>query len=309
MTALRHHRSRTGQLAAPDWRASAGRIAGVVIVAGWVLAGSSARAEARGPVRARAQPVLLDLREVFEEALADFEEGLQVQAENPDRARRRFRLAVQGFETIAAAGVVNGRLEFNLGNSYLQAGDLGRAILHYRRAQRLIPGDDLLEGNLKVAQSRCLTTIRPTRRNAFLRSVFFWHYDTSVAGRAKAAIVLYAAFWVLLAARNFMPGKALTTLLIGCAVMAVALGASVAVDDLLDRNAPGGVVTAMDVVVQKGPGLAYQRQFEQPLQPGVEFTLRRRRGDWLSIELPDGQIGWIETAAVELVPTERFQPG
>ncbi len=303
MTVLRHHHSPTGQLAPPVRRASVERIAGVAIVVGWVLGGLSGRAEARGPVGTPVQPVLLDLREIFDEALADFEEGLQVQAENPDRARQRFRLAVQGFETIAAAGVVNGRLEFNLGNSYLKAGDLGRAILHYRRAQRLIPGDDLLEGNLKVAQSRCLTTIRPTRRSAFLRSVFFWHYDTSVAGRAKAAIVLYAAFWVLLGARNFMPGKALTTLLVGCAVMAVALGTSVAVDDLLDRNAPRGVVTAMDVVVQKGPGLGYQRQFEQPLQPGVEFTLRQRRGDWLSIELPDRQTGWIEAAVVELVPT------
>ncbi len=53
-----------------------------------------------------------------------------------------FRLAAQRFDSIIASGVVNGRLEFNSGNCYLQAGDLGNAILHYRRAQRLIPGDE-----------------------------------------------------------------------------------------------------------------------------------------------------------------------
>ena len=58
----------------------------------------------------------------------------------------------------------------------------------------------------------------------------------------------------------------------------------------------------MDVVVYKGPGTTYQRQFEQPLQPGVEFTLRQRRGAWCKVELPDGKSGWIETTEVQIIP-------
>ena len=51
----------------------------------------------------------------------------------------------------------------------------------------------------------------------------------------------------------------------------------------------------MDVAAYKGPGTGYQRKFEQPLQPGVEFTLRGRRGGWWNVELPDG------TQSVEMI--------
>ena len=119
----------------------------------------------------------IDLRAEFQQAVADFDEAQRVQAEHPDRARRLYLSSAQRLGSIVATGLANGWLEFNLGNSYLQAGDVGQAILHYRRAQRLIPRDPLLTENLAVARSRCLTSIRPTRGSAFLQSVFFWHFQ------------------------------------------------------------------------------------------------------------------------------------
>ena len=252
--------------------------------------------------RVMAQPA--DLRAEFADALAEFEEAQQVQPDQPDRARRLFRSAAQRFSSIIAAGVVNGRLEFNLANCYLQAGDVGQAILHYRRAQRLIPRDEMLADNLAVARSRCLTSIRPTRRSAFLRSVFFWHYQTPVGGRTQAALVLYIALWALLIVRNFIPRRAIIVSGIVCAFLAGAAACSVSTTHWSDRNAPDGVVTAMDVLVYRGPGPGYQRQFEEPLQPGVEFILRQRRADWWRIELADGKSGWIDATQAELVTTD-----
>ena len=111
----------------------------------------------------------------------------------------------------------NGRLEYNLGNCLLQAGDVGRAILHYRRAQRLIPGDPMLEDNLGVARSRCLTSIKPTGRGAFLRSVFFWHYQTSVPGQTWVALIFFFSVWSLLVLRSFV-GAAWVTVLVTASV-------------------------------------------------------------------------------------------
>jgi hypothetical protein len=240
----------------------------------------------------------------FEQALSDFDQAQQIQADQPDKARGLFRSSAERLENLAAAGVVNGRLEYNLGNCYLQAGDLGRAILHYRRAQRYIPGDPLLTENLKVARSRCLTSIQPTRRSALLRTILFWHYEVSVADRARAAIVLYVALWVLLALRVFFWHRGFAVSAMLCALIASALVMSMAMSRWSDRNAPEGVIVAMDVAAHKGPGTGYQRKFEQPLQPGVEFTLSGRRGGWWNIELPDGKGGWIEAENAELIPPE-----
>ncbi len=260
-------------------------------------------------VQVSASPAAPEPSVRLERALAEFDQAQQILGAHPDRARRLFRSAAQRLERIVTSGVVNGRLEFNLGNCYLQAGDVGKAILHYRRALRLIPRDPLLANNLAEARSRCLTAIPPTRRSALLRSVFFWHYDTSSRERARATGFFYVAFWLLLTLRSFLPRRRLTAVAIICGILTVTLASSVAADLWNDRQAPAGVVTAMDVAVYKGPGTGYRRQFEQPLQPAVEFTLREVRGGWWHVELADGKSGWIGADTGELIVPSADRQG
>jgi len=260
------------------------------------------------PLALYAQPLRdrADVLAEFQQALAEFDEGQSAQATDPQRARRSFRSAAERLERVIDGGIVNGRLEYDLANCYLQSGDVGRAILHYRRAERLIPRDPLLRANLAVARSRCLTSIPASRANRFLKSLFFWHYQTSFSGRAKTAIIFYVIMWVLLTVRNFIRRRSITIGIIACAVVAAASAGSTAAEYWMDRHAPVGVVTEMDVVVRKGPGTGYTRQFEQPLQPGVEFTRREAtRTGWWRIELADSKLGWIEAADAELVPVQR----
>ncbi len=243
------------------------------------------------------------LRAEFDQALTEFDQAQASLADDPAGSRQLFRAAAQRFASIIAAGVRNGRLEFNLANCYLQAGDIGRAILHYRRAERLIPADPMLKDNLETARSRCLTSIRPTRRSAFLKNLVFLHYQTSDAARFSAALGLYVLVWAFLIVRTLAPRRAFTIAAVVCAAGAAAAGTSVAANRWADRNAPDGVIIHMDVVVSKGPGRGYQRKFEQPLQPGVEFTLgERARSGWWRIELADGKSGWIESDHAELIP-------
>ena len=74
-------------------------------------------------------------------------------------------------------GVDNGKLYYNLGNAQLQIGDLGQAIVSYRRAERLIPNDSNLRENLRFARSLCRNQI-PTATGRAARA-----YHRSVQGR------------------------------------------------------------------------------------------------------------------------------
>ena len=49
--------------------------------------------------------------------------------------------AIDAFESLAASGVDNGKLFYDLGNAYLKNDDLGRALLWYERALKRIPDD------------------------------------------------------------------------------------------------------------------------------------------------------------------------
>lgn len=250
-----------------------------------------------------APPFGIDVRAEFTKAIDTFEDAQQLLADQPDRARQLFRTAAQRFETVIATGIVNGQLEYNLGNCYMQAGNLGRGILHYRRAHRLIPGDPWLQDNLREARKRRITNIVATKRSAVLRNLFFIHYDTSVHGRTKALIAFYFLFWGLLGVRTFVSRRFVTGAAVACAFACCTMGVSVGCSIWNDQHNPEGIVTEMDVAVFKGPGTGYQHQFDQPLQPGAEFTLRERRGSWWSIELPDGKLGWIEATRAELIPS------
>ena len=252
------------------------------------------------PTQVRPSPVSDQLTQ----ALDEFDAAQQIQSEQPDRAKRLFFSAAQRFTGVAQTGIANGPLEYNIGNAYLQAGDVGRAILHYRRAERFNPNDPLLKDNLSLARSKRLTSIAPAARGEVLRSFLFWHYGTAVKQRALAATVLYVACWGLLVFGAWRPRTALAVSAVLCLVLAGAAAGSVAATRWSEKHAPDGVVLAMDVPVYKGPGPSYRRQFEQPLQPGVEFRTRERRGAWWNIELPDGKTGWIEGAGAELIPTD-----
>ncbi len=62
--------------------------------------------------------------------------------------RGDYEAAIKGFEALAADGV-SASLLYDLGNSYAQAGQTGRAILNYERALRLAPTDPDIRANLE----------------------------------------------------------------------------------------------------------------------------------------------------------------
>ena len=69
-------------------------------------------------------------------------------------------------------------------------GDLGRAILNYRRAQLLLPGDPDLLSNLEYARSRRADKIPEPEPRLLLKTLFFWHYDVPLAWKRGLFLVL-----------------------------------------------------------------------------------------------------------------------
>lgn len=256
---------------------------------------------AAAPTRADADAPPRDpLHAELASALADYERAQHLLSTQPDAARLLFRAVAQRMEPIAVR-VPNGRLEYNIANAWLQSGDVGRAILHYRRAQRMIPRDDLLADNLREARSRCILSIRPGPGERILDALFFWHRRTSIRERANVGLAAFLLFWILLTVRLVLPRRGLTVAAVGSALVFAIAAASVTTQRWIERSAPPGVILAMDVPIYKGPAATYQRQIEQPLQPGVEFSRRERRGSWWRIQLADGKTGWMDAAAAELV--------
>ncbi|MEZ6083711.1 MAG: SH3 domain-containing protein [Phycisphaerae bacterium] len=239
--------------------------------------------------------------QVLRDALDAYDQGLQARDENGDSHRGLFRKAADGFEALLADGVSNGYLHYNLANAYLQMDDLGKAILHYRRGERLIGADEQLRANLNFARSLRRNRIESTGGKAIWETVFFWHYETSTKVRLIVGLLAYAGFWLLLTLRVFRKGAGSMPLICLFALFWVAAGTSVAVETWNRSHILEGVTVQNDITVRKGNGEASAAAFRETLHEGVEFTILEERTGWYRIELPDGNTGWIRQSQAAVI--------
>src|SRR6266699_3597580 len=90
-----------------------------------------------------------DASTAFDQANSLYEEG-------------KFTEAAAAYEKMLQQGRASPALYFNLGNAFFKAGQVGRAVLNYRLAERLAPRDPDIRANLKFARSRVATSATPT---------------------------------------------------------------------------------------------------------------------------------------------------
>ncbi len=210
-----------------------------------------------------------------------------------------YNKALRRYERLRWSGIHNGKLYYNIGNTWFRLHDTGRAILNYRRAQRYMAGDDNLAQNLAFVKSLQPDKIVPRQRSEILKTLFFWHYDLPLNIRWW----LFAASWLLLWCVLLVHLRRRSRGRLGFLwplVPALLFGGSLLVSYRYPP-APAGVLTAKEVVARKGDGLIYKPSFTTPLHAGLEFRLLERRGGWLHIRLINGQEGWIPVVSAEMI--------
>ncbi len=68
---------------------------------------------------------------------------------NISSTQGQFQQAIDQYSSIIDKNGVSASLLYNLANTYAAAGEVGRAVLNYERAQQLAPGDADIQGNLE----------------------------------------------------------------------------------------------------------------------------------------------------------------
>ncbi len=231
-----------------------------------------------------------------------FRQANELAATDPAGAKDLYQKSILRFERIIEeGGVRNGQLYYNLGNAYFMGGDLGRAILNYRRAQRYLPNDPNVLQNLAYVRSQRLDRVDEPQRARVLKTLFFWHYDFSARVRTILFVPFFLALWLFAGLRLFFPRAPLTWGIVICALISGLLLGSLMVEAVQHSRDAGGVITAPEIIARKGNGETYQPSFEEPLHSGTEFTLEEDRGGWYNIRLRDNRTCWIPQTAAEMI--------
>jgi hypothetical protein len=231
---------------------------------------------------------LSDIDAVFNHACDLYEDG-------------DFEAAAGQLESLAASGVRDADVYYNLGNCYYKQGELGKAVANYRRAMMLAPRDSDAEENLDLIRS--FVGFRDTTGSYGIGSIVAIPLD--LVSPQEFAIAFYAAYYLavltflgVVLLRGNLQGKCMYTLVVLVAVAATAYGLS---RHGISRfgGASEGVITAEGTEFMSGPGTAFDELVRLP--DGVEIHLRARSGIWIEVELDTGDIGWVRETDLERI--------
>jgi tetratricopeptide (TPR) repeat protein len=243
-----------------------------------------------------------EVMELYRQAREMFRQANEMAASDPDQAEQLYRNSAMRFEKIVwQGGIRNGEIFYNIGNAYFKMGDIGRAILNYKRAALFMPNDLNLRQNLHFAKARRIDRIEEPQRMQVLKILFFWHYDLSSHTRMILFSAFFILFWVFAGFRLFFSKSFLNWLILFLAGFAFLFLGSLIIDTIYHYNRDPGVIVSLEVIARKGDSVSYESSFKEPLHSGTEFTLIEKRGSWFHIELPDSRRCWIPETDVELV--------
>ena len=198
--------------------------------------------------------------------------------------------AIAGWQALADEGQALPEVLFNLGNAYYRHGDLGEAILAYRRAQRLAPRDPDVRANLGFAAQSAGIEL-PARKP--LAAVLLDFSRAEWLGFGAVCFWLLAgalAVWIAWPRFRFAARPAAAVL---AALLLLAL-AGLALYRDLDRT-PEGVVMLAGHKVLSSPLETATPLLAVPA--GAIVRMRENRGTWIEVEIGETR-GWLPAAAL-----------
>lgn len=192
----------------------------------------------------------------------------------------------------------NGKLYYNIANTYFQLDDLPQSIYYYTRALELSPRDPAARRNLAQAQYKLKLPVAPPptlswksiASASFLSlperlNLFFW---------TILLLFVLASFYIWNRSRWLKP-------LIGI----VAAGSLVMLSSLIYSRyiAPQEAVLIHPSNLYRDAGTQYAKVMPEPLQAGlkVEVVNVRESGSWLKILTSDGSLGYVPVDAIKLL--------
>ena len=226
----------------------------------------------------------------------------QFDSANAAYARGDFSDAQKAYEIILNDRV-HFEAEFNLGNALFKQQKFGEAILHYERARQLTPGNEDLETNLTLANSQISDRIESLPTAGISR---LWEGIVAPGRQVlwqRLMIVCWTLGFIALALRilsvdfgnrRIWGTSGASFVAIGVAFMALSWTS-------LNRisNEKSAVVLANESSVRSQPGSTGMTLFM--LHEGTKIAILKQEGEYTKIQLPNGNVGWIQTMDIEVI--------
>jgi len=247
-------------------------------------------------------------QDAVERALTRLDDSIVMLEQSDPQAGNALReSAALLFEVIEEYSIETPGLYQALGNANLLSGDLGHAVLAYRRGEQLDPTNLQLRDSLAHARSLVAVDVGENTQNRFWSILLSWRGYISRGILWGGFLVLSSLGWLVLSARA-LGFVSRSVRVAGIWMIAASLiPVSMLGSEWIQYQGSSNAVVVDPVLARTGPDDAiYDPAFVDELQQGVEASIIESRDGWSMLELADGSECWVPQSSVELVNPKRL---
>ncbi len=217
-------------------------------------------------------------------------------AANKLYAEGKFPAAAAAYETILQTGAQSPALLFNCGNAEFKAGNVGKAIAAFQRAELLAPRDAEIRANLDFVRNQVQGA---TRRENHWQN---WLGTLTLNEWTGLAVGAFWSTFILLAAKQLRPALAprLKNATLTLLVLTIFSGAILAVQTMNHFSSSTAVVIAAEATARSGPFDDAQNAFTT--HNGAELSVLGRHDGWVQVADATGKNGWMSVKQVAILP-------
>lgn len=211
-----------------------------------------------------------------------------------------FRSSAKLYQQLVDDGARRSDVYYNLGTTYYRAGELGEALLNYRRAEDITPRDDELRLNM--------ARIRVQRVDGLVAANDFWDQIVGLTQGSfslfELSLICVILFWCLCGStiaymlRRWWRKRLRWVILVSAILFIMVTGLAIG-RVLINTSLKPAVVIADSVSVMAGPGYNYPVIYE--LHAAAEIRIVEAQNGWLRFRLPDLREGWVQEKAIGVI--------
>jgi len=206
--------------------------------------------------------------------------------------------AIKQYNSILETGWESGNLYYNLGNCYFKKGELGRAILNYEKARKLIPLDKDLESNYEYALSLIKGGAVAIKKSLPLRVLNNLFEKFTIDGLMILLSIFFISILIsILLSLFFKPFKRQALILTAFLGLCFVVG-------LVGFKGKISLLNKEAIVVSKQADAKFEPMDKATayftLYEGMKVEVISSKDNWYKVRRLDNKSGWVQSETVAI---------
>lgn len=229
--------------------------------------------------------------------------GLAAAAYNDGNFEKAIELLEKEKNDYKAKGLESADLYYNLGNAYFRNRDIAHALLNYERALLLNPGDRDTKHNIEYVSTFVEDKILIA--DDFFLTTWLSYLQHNFSANTWATIAVVSFLLLIGCLFLFFFGKSITvkktSFYVGIAMIVLVISSNIFTyrQKAEIEHRTTAIIMAGSVSIKSSPDINSKELFI--LHSGTKVRITKEDRRWLEIEIADGNVGWIQRDALEII--------